>query len=65
MVEDRPRKIALIGATAYELEHRLVNPSQRCIHRYTIPPEDVAAGYVEAPPARYRRSYGEESWHTG
>jgi hypothetical protein len=47
MVEDRPRKIALIGATAHELERRLGYRSQRYIQRYTNPPEDVFAGYVE------------------
>ena len=32
---------------AYELERRLGHGSQRYIKRYTNPPEDVAAGYVE------------------
>ena len=32
---------------AYELERRLGHGSQRYIQRYTNPPEDVAAGYVE------------------
>ncbi len=36
------------GADAYELERRLGHRSQRYIHRYTNPPEEVAAGYVEA-----------------
>ncbi len=35
------------GADAYELERRLGHRSQRYIQRYTNPPEDVAAGYVE------------------
>ncbi len=35
------------GADAYELERRLGHRSQRYIARYTNPPEDVAAGYVE------------------
>jgi integrase len=35
------------GADAYELERRLGHHSQRYIHRYTNPPEEVAAGYVE------------------
>lgn len=34
-------------ADAYELERRLGHRSQRYIHRYTNPPEQVAAGYVE------------------
>ena len=33
---------------AYELERRLGHGSQRYIQRYTNPPEDVAAGYVES-----------------
>jgi hypothetical protein len=32
---------------AYELERRLGHQSQRYIHRYTNPPEDIAASYVE------------------
>ncbi len=36
------------GADAYELERRLGHRSQRYIARYTNPPEEVAAGYVEA-----------------
>ncbi len=36
------------NADAYELERRLGHRSQRYIQRYTNPPEDVAAGYVEA-----------------
>ncbi len=35
------------GADAYELERRLGHRSQRYIHRYTNPPEEVAAAYVE------------------
>lgn len=35
------------GADAYELERRLGHRSQRYIQRYTNPPEEVAAGYVE------------------
>jgi site-specific recombinase XerD len=38
---------AATGADAYELERRLGHRSQRYIQRYTNPPEDVAAGYVE------------------
>jgi site-specific recombinase XerD len=34
-------------ADAYELERRLGHQSQRYIQRYTNPPEDVAAGYIE------------------
>src|SRR5574341_2744 len=34
-------------ADAYELERRLGHRSQRYIKRYTNPPEDTAAGYVE------------------
>lgn len=36
------------GKDAYELERRLGHRSQRYIARYTNPPEEVAAGYVEA-----------------
>ena len=36
------------GADSYELERRLGHQSQRYILRYTNPPEDVAASYVEA-----------------
>ena len=36
------------GKDAYELERRLGHRSQRYIARYTNPPEDVAAAYVEA-----------------
>ena len=36
------------GADAYELERRLGHRSQRYIQRYTNPPEEVAARYVEA-----------------
>jgi integrase len=36
------------GADGYELERRLGHHSQRYIQRYTNPPEEVAAGYVEA-----------------
>jgi len=35
------------GADAYELERRLGHRSQRYIQRYTNPPEDIAATYVE------------------
>ena len=35
------------GADAYELERRLGHRSQRYIQRYTNPPEQVAAGFVE------------------
>lgn len=35
------------GADAYELERRLGHRSQRYIHRYTNPPEAVAAQYIE------------------
>lgn len=35
------------GADSYELERRLGHQSQRYIQRYTNPPEDVAAFYVE------------------
>ena len=35
------------GADAYELERRLGHRSQRYIQRYTNPPEDVAAEYIE------------------
>lgn len=35
------------GSDAYELERRLGHQSQRYIHRYTNPPEDIVAGYVE------------------
>lgn len=35
------------GADTYELERRLGHRSQRYIARYTNPPEDVAAKYVE------------------
>src|SRR5829696_4325774 len=35
------------GADAYELERRLGHRSQRYLQRYTNPPEDVAAAYVE------------------
>lgn len=35
------------GKDTYELERRLGHGSQRYIQRYTNPPEDVAAGYVE------------------
>jgi integrase len=37
----------ITGSDAYELERRLGHRSQRYIQRYTNPPEDVAAGYVE------------------
>jgi len=35
------------GADGYELERRLGHQSQRYIQRYTNPPEDVAASYIE------------------
>lgn len=35
------------GADSFELERRLGHRSARYIARYTNPPEDVAAGYVE------------------
>ncbi|WP_332310903.1 tyrosine-type recombinase/integrase [Paenactinomyces guangxiensis] len=35
------------GADAYELERRLGHRSQRYIQRYTNPPEELAAQYVE------------------
>lgn len=35
------------GADAYELERRLGHRSQRYIQRYTNPPEDIAASYIE------------------
>lgn len=38
---------AATGKDAYELERRLGHSSQRYIQRYTNPPEDVAAKYVE------------------
>lgn len=41
------RLAAQTGADAYELERRLGHRSQRYIQRYTNPPEDVAASYVE------------------
>ncbi len=47
LTEDRHKKIALIGATVYELERRLEHRSQRYIQRNTNLPEDVAACYVE------------------
>jgi integrase len=37
----------ITGSDAYELERRLGHRSQRYIQRYTNPPEDVAAGYIE------------------
>jgi integrase len=36
------------GADAYELERRLGHRSKRYIQRYTNPPENVAAGYIES-----------------
>ena len=36
------------GADAYELERRLGHRSQRYIQRYTNPPEEIAAAYIEA-----------------
>lgn len=41
------RLAAETGKDAYELERRLGHGSQRYIQRYTNPPEDVAAKYVE------------------
>ena len=41
------RLAQVTGADAYELERRLGHRSQRYIQRYTNPPEDVAATYVE------------------
>lgn len=38
---------AATGKDAYELERRLGHSSQRYIQRYTNPPEEVAAKYVE------------------
>lgn len=35
------------GADAFELERRLGHHSQRYIQRYTNPPEDIAAEYIE------------------
>ena len=35
------------GTDSYELERRLGHQSQRYIQRYTNPPEDVAALYIE------------------
>jgi hypothetical protein len=35
------------GNDGYELQRRLRRQSQRYINRYTNPPEDIAAGYVE------------------
>ena len=35
------------GNDAYELQRRLGHASQRYIDRYTNPPEDIAAGYIE------------------
>lgn len=35
------------GADGYELERRLGHQSQRYIQRYTNPPEEIAASYVE------------------
>jgi integrase len=35
-------------ADAYELERRLGHRSQRYLQRYTNPPEEIAAGYVES-----------------
>ena len=37
----------ITGADAYELERRLGHRSQRYIQRYTNPPEQVAAQYIE------------------
>lgn len=38
---------ARTGNDAYELQRRLGHQSQRYINRYTNPPEDIAASYVE------------------
>lgn len=38
---------AVTANDAYELQRRLGHQSQRYINRYTNPPEDIAAGYVE------------------
>jgi integrase len=38
---------AKTGADPYELQRRLGHQSQRYIERYTNPPADIAAGYVE------------------
>src|SRR5665648_1029999 len=35
------------GHDPYELQRRLGHQSQRYIDRYTNPPEDIAAGYIE------------------
>jgi integrase len=35
------------GNDTYELQRRLGHQSQRYIDRYTNPPEDIAAGYIE------------------
>jgi integrase len=35
------------GNDPYELQRRLGHASQRYIDRYTNPPEDIAAGYIE------------------
>jgi hypothetical protein len=42
--EPSSRHTAIAG---YELERRLGHRSQRYIQRYTNPPEEVAASYVE------------------
>lgn len=41
------RLAAATGKYTYEQERRLGHCSQRHIQRYTNPPEDVAAGYVD------------------
>ena len=41
------RLAQVTGADAYELERRLGHRSQRYIQRYTNPPEEIAASYVE------------------
>ena len=38
---------AATGADAFELERRLGHRSQRYIQRYTNPPDEVTAGYIE------------------
>lgn len=41
------RLARVTGSDAYELERRLGHQSQRYIQRYTNPPAEVAAGYIE------------------
>jgi hypothetical protein len=48
MLFRKPNVLATVtGAHAYQLERRLGHRSPRHIQRYTNPPEDVAATYVE------------------